>query len=280
MNMITYIPKNPAIREYSTFIWELEGNRNSNELILPCGVVELIFNLSEPINAILPNRRIFDQAPDCFVQGIHTRVLKVSYSGKQHLFGLRLRPHAVKSLLGIQSSELNNEAIDLTLINPRFRILWNQLVEARSFEDRVKRLQSYLKPLGDTVCQRSKMLGEWFLRSGLMINNPLDLKLISEEYQTFDSVDSLARKICFSNRHLNRKSKEIFGLTAEELIRYRKYLRAIELMHLEKYSLTEISYFAGFYDQSHFIRVFKSLSDMTPKHYLQTKGVMPFHLFS
>ena len=146
MDMLTYIPKSPAISGYTTFVWELKGNLNSNEIILPSGIVEIIFNLSQPISAILPSGKNINQAPNCFIQGIHTNVLKVSYSGQHHLFGLRLKPHTVKSFLGVLPSELSNEAIDITLIKPRFRILWNKLVEAQSFEDRVKLLETNLKP--------------------------------------------------------------------------------------------------------------------------------------
>lgn len=280
MKLFTYIPKNPAIQEYATFIWELEGSRNSNELILPSGVVELIFNLSEPISAILPSRKILTQAPDCFAQGIHTKVLRVSYSNQQHLFGLRLKPHAVKSLLGTLSSEFNNEAVDLTLIKPLFRIIREQLLEAHSFEERVKIIESHLKPFNGTICPRSKMLSDWFTVTNRQISSPFYLKVSSDEFQSSHSVSSLARQISFSTRHLNRKSQEIFGLTAEELIRYKKFLRAVELMHQEKYSLTEISYAAGFFDQSHFIRVFKTFTDMPPKKYLQSKSSLPFHLFA
>jgi AraC-like DNA-binding protein len=279
MDMLTYIPKSPAIRGYTSFIWELKGNRNRYETILPSGVMEIIFNLSKPISAVLPHGKNIDQAPDCFIQGIHTQILKVAYSDRQHLFGMRLKPHMVRSFLGVLPSELSNEAIDLTLIKPQFRILWHQLVEAHSFEDRVKLLEINLKPINNNVCRRSGMLGEWFLRSGHQMSGPIDLQIDSGTRVPFDSVNSLAQLVSFSTRHLNRKTQEIFGLTAEELIRYKKFLRAVELMHQEVYSLTEVSHLAGFFDQSHFIRVFKSFTDMTPKRYLQTKGKLPFHLF-
>lgn len=279
MEILTYIPGSPVIREYTTYIWELKGNCNSNEIILPSGVVEIIFNLSKPISAILPFGKNVQQAPQCFIQGIHTQVLKVSYSGRHHLFGLRLKPHTIKSLLGIYPSELSNEAVDITLIKSLFRTLWNQLVEVQSFEDRVKILENNLKPLDETICRRSEKLSDWFVKFGFQKLNPYDQQIQYGTYQQFDSVNNLAELINYSTRHLNRKTKEIFGLNAEELIRYKKFLQAVLLMHQDRHSLTEISYTAGFFDQSHFIRVFKSFTNMTPKRYLQMKGNLPYHLF-
>ena len=69
-------------------------------------------------------------------------------------------------------------------------------------------------------------------------------------------------------------------MNAEELIRYKKFVSAIELMHKTDFSLSEIAHLCGFYDQAHFIRVFKNYSSMTPKTYQKNKGILPFHLFA
>ncbi len=278
--MFTHIPESPAIREYTTFVWELKGNCDSKEIIFPCGVVEIVFNLSQPISAILPGGRNIDRAPNCFIQGIHTNVMEVSYSGQHHLFGLRLKPHAVKSLLGILPSELSNNAVDLTLIKSQFQFLWNRLLEVQSFQERVKLLESNLKPLDKAVCRRSEKLSDWFSHIlSLQTIYPYDHQNKAGTNKLPDSVNSLAQSINYSTRHLNRKTQEIFGVNAEELIRYKKFLLAVLLMHQEKYSLTEVSHAAGFFDQSHFIRVFRSFTNMTPKRYLQIKSSLPYHLF-
>lgn len=40
-------------------------------------------------------------------------------------------------------------------------------------------------------------------------------------------------------------------------------------------NLTEVGYACGFYDQAHFIRVFKEFSAMTPGQYLEQKSRIP-----
>ena len=68
-----------------------------------------------------------------------------------------------KSLIGIIPSELKNTIIDLTLIKPGFNILWHQLKEAESFEERVKIIESEF-PVLSTVCLRTKKLCHLLVR--------------------------------------------------------------------------------------------------------------------
>lgn len=275
-----HIPFHSPLQDYITLIWELDGNISEKELILPKGIIEIIFNLSCPMSAVLPGGKFISKAPVCFIQGIHTSVTKVYYQDHQHLFGLRLKPHAVRSLLGIKPSEVSNQAIDLTLINPHFRTIWDQLVEAASFGERITVVESQFSPKDMRTCHRTELLSNLFLDDSLQLMIHQKLNYDTRQINVFESVDTLARKVCFSARHLNRKSKELFGINAEELIRYRKFVNAVKLIHIGKYSLSEVAHLSGFYDQSHFIRVFKAYSSMTPRMYEKGKGRLPFHLFS
>lgn len=58
-----------------------------------------------------------------------------------------------------------------------------------------------------------------------------------------------------------------FSCTLGEYTRALKIEKAIALIHASNTSLTEIAFACGFSDQSHFIRVFKSLTGFLPKHY-------------
>jgi AraC-like DNA-binding protein len=212
----------------------------------------------------LPGNRSFS-APLCFIQGVNTETINVCYSGKHHLFGIRLQPEMVKGLLGIMPSELKNTLIDLTLIKPGFNILWHQLKEAASFNERVKLIEEEFPVLSTAVCLRTQKLCSLFLSDGL---------------ETFSSMDHLAKQVHYSSRHLNRKAQSLFGITAEELITYKKFLHSVKLLHNNNDPLTAIAYESGFYDQAHFCRVFKSYSGITPKQYRKEKSILPFHLFS
>ncbi|HZH96429.1 MAG TPA: DUF6597 domain-containing transcriptional factor [Flavisolibacter sp.] len=264
MDARIYIPVKTQLSEYITSVWEVFGRKTINETILPQGVIEIVFNLADAMHGYF-NSAAAVQAPLCFVQGMHTKVVHVSYTGQQHLFGVRLQPHMVKGLLGILPLELNNRLIDLTLIKPRFNTLWHQLNEASSFEERVKLIEHEFPVINDTSCARTQRLCNLFF---------------SDDIENFGSPDSLSRQIFYSSRHLNRKTHSLFGMCAEELISYKKFLHAVKMMHVEKSSLTTIAYRSGFYDQSHFCRIFKTYAGITAKQYGAGKSELPFHLFS
>jgi AraC-like DNA-binding protein len=265
MDIQVHIPATSQLTEYVTTIWELFGNQNIKETILPQGIVEMVFNLGDPMSGVMPNRTQIAQAPICFIQGVNTHIVDVTYAGRQHLFGIRLQPGMVKGLLGIVPSELKNTLVDLTLIKPGFNILWLQLKEAPSFQERVKLIETEFPILSAAVCHRTQKLCNLFMADGL---------------QDFQSLTSLSEHVYYSPRHLNRKAQSIFGISAEELITYKKFLHAVKLMHSNKLSLTSIAYESGFFDQAHFCRIFKLYSGITPKQYRQNKSELPFHLFS
>ncbi len=265
MNAHIHIPLASHLQGYVIALWEHAGSNNSNDTILPQGAIEIVFNLADPMQgSMAANRTAFD-APLCFVQGINTEVVNVKYGRQQHLFGIRLQPHMVQPLLHIAPSELKNTLVDLTLINPRFKTLWHQLIGASTFDARVKLVEKDFPVLSQPLCSRTEKLSNIFQ---------------SDDISDFQSVDSLTQQVYYSPRHLNRKTQSMFGLSAEEMIVYKKYLHAVKLMHLQKCSLTDIAYQCGFYDQAHFCRIFKNYSGITAKQYQLNKSELPFHLFS
>jgi AraC-like DNA-binding protein len=213
----------------------------------------------------MPQSKTVLQPARCFVQGIHTHSVHAEYTGQQHLFGVRLHPYRIQTFLGILPSELNNSAIDLTLIKPRFDQLWHQLIETPFFDERVRLLERELPHLSAPVCDRSKHLSDLFLAG---------------RAENFQTVDELAQQVCYSSRQLNRVAHNLFGLSAAELTVYKKIVESIKLIHVGSKSLTDIAYNAGFYDQAHFSRVFKSYTGMMPKEYKKRKSELPFHIIS
>jgi len=54
MDLQIHIPSTSQLSEYVTGIWEIFGDRKVNETILPKGVVEMVFNLGDPMHGLLP----------------------------------------------------------------------------------------------------------------------------------------------------------------------------------------------------------------------------------
>lgn len=264
MHSQTHTPSDGPLAEYVTVMWEVHGAHNLKETILPSGIFEIIFNLGDEIFGFLPNGTGPVKAPDVFVQGLNTKAAHISFPGSQHLFGIRLKPHMIHELLGVMPSELNNTIIDLGLLNKEFYFILELLHTAKNFNERVRIIGDVFPIIRQTDCVRTLQLYELFM---------------SDNIRDFQSMDELTRKVFYSQRHLNRKTQMLFGVSPEELITYKKFLYAVNRIHADETSLTQIAHDSGFYDQSHFSRVFKTYSGMTARQYKNQKSTLPFHLF-
>jgi len=171
----------------------------------------------------------------------------------------------VKPLLGILPSESKDTLIDLSLVRPAFRSLWHNLGEAAGFRERVAIIEKEFPVLTQNFCTRTQYFCDLFASAG---EHP------------FPSIGELSKQICYSSRQLNRKAQSLFGVSAEELVVHKKFRTAVELMHGNHRSLTDIAYQSGFYDQAHFCRIFKNYTGLTPKQYQSQKSDLPFHIFS
>src|SRR5690606_37896389 len=90
------------------------------------------------------------------------------------------------------------------------------------------------------------------------------LKELLIEEQIDHSLKNLSSKLEIHPIHLSREFNRYFGTSLGYYIRLIKLNKAFCLLTSNKYSLTEICYQCGFYDQSHFITNFKRTYKTTP----------------
>lgn len=264
MNYNIYIPQTDYLKTVINSIWQVEGIPPfHSETIIPKGVIEIIFDLSEesPINATINSKQV--RLPKCFVNGYNTFPIYKPLPGHQIYLGIMFQPIAVKKILGIQSNEFSNIAIDLLLINKYFDTLWHQMAEQNNFNHRVSLINKWLQSKTIQISPQGQLLNS-IIVSGM--TNHITVK-------------DFAREVCYSPRHLSRKIFELSSMNSEEFILYKKYLHSVHLIHQNKYSLTEIAYKSQFFDQAHFTRSFKLFADMTPSEYHQKKSTVPGHIF-
>ncbi|WP_050753640.1 helix-turn-helix domain-containing protein [Pseudobacteroides cellulosolvens] len=81
------------------------------------------------------------------------------------------------------------------------------------------------------------------------------------------TVNELSNITYYSERHLNRIFKEYVGTSVKTFSRIIRINTSIEKMKEQKSILTVLAQDIGFFDQSHFIRDFKSVCGVTPKDY-------------
>ena len=245
-------------------MWQTEGFPSFHkEYIIPKGIVELIFNFSKDLSIVAQLGSKQYGVPNCFINGLNTTPIQLLLPEQQVFFGVQIQSLAVKKILGVPACEFSDALVDLTLLDPVYHSLWHQLAEQTNFDNRVSVFTTWIE----------KKLPVWqpqeqFVNNFLSAVNQHDL-----------SVTELAKSLCYSPRHLARKMQEATGMNTEEILHYKKYLHALHLIHHTELSLTEIAYESDFSDQSHFIRSFKTYTNMTPGGYKKSKGFVKGHIY-
>ena len=68
-------------------IWQVEGFTSfQNEIIIPKGVAEIIFNFNDPVAAQINDKPY--QLPGCFINGFNTGPIHLRLPEFQHFFGV------------------------------------------------------------------------------------------------------------------------------------------------------------------------------------------------
>lgn len=261
-----YFPVGETEKHFIISIWRLcEFNiHERTETILPKGTVEIIFNLSEDIiysNDTLEVKKIL---PSCFINGINFKPFKLLKKGQLVFLGIQLNALGLKILFNISSKEFNNNVVEGSEICQSLNSLSNQLFTKKTFKEQVETIMN------------------WIYRRISVSNSIKSLHQIHHLFYSQKLKDLTVSKLChevhFSDRQLRRLSTEWLGMNTETFILYNKYLSALKLLHTSDLSLTQIGLDAGYYNQSHFIREFKSYTNLTPKEYKASISDLPGHI--
>lgn len=256
----------PALRSTIRNFWQVNRNNGKpiNEKIIPKGSAEIIFNLHDAANRIsgaIGNRPL--DLPRCFVSGYNTVPIHLRLPGHQLFFGVYINPTSLRKIFRIHGKEYANQCADLTLIDASVNSLWHHLAEQKTFVDRVNVFTSWMMNRLPNTSKHEKMFDD-FLASSLTRSI---------------SADDLSKLLCYSPRHLSRKLFELTAMNLEQTLVFKRYNRAVELMHHSPLLLTEIAHACNFSDQSHFTKTFKSFTGMKPTEYRTTKSHVSGHIF-
>lgn len=87
------------------------------------------------------------------------------------------------------------------------------------------------------------------------------------------NMEAVAKKAYMSYKYFSRVFKKRIGITFTEFIQKKRIEKACELLANSNMSITEISYKIGFNDTQTFYRLFKKITQKTPRQYrmLQTQ---------
>jgi len=86
------------------------------------------------------------------------------------------------------------------------------------------------------------------------------------------SIQEISEKVNISQRQLERKFAELIGVSPKQYLRLTRIKKVIQMIeHNQSLNLTDIAYYCGYFDQAHFIKDFKHITDQTPSSYINER---------
>ncbi|MBK1879069.1 helix-turn-helix domain-containing protein [Pelagicoccus mobilis] len=87
------------------------------------------------------------------------------------------------------------------------------------------------------------------------------------------TVEELAARVGLSRSQFNRLFRKLFGLSPYDYLKSLRISAASKLLRETDLKTTEVALLTGFYDHSHFSKVFKDLMELTPRAYRKMHSV-------
>jgi len=203
------------------------------------------------IRAIETPLGAFTRLPLTFLYGAGTTPSTMHYHGGPHLtIQIILKPHGLRSLLGLDARHLRNAVLPLSQLPGAAG--QRELLTPPTPEAKLDAILLFL--MGKAVQSTTRdPLVEQALR--LVEQQIMDLHL-----------PRLLGELGVSERQLERRFTMAVGVSPKTYIRIRRFNEALRLMKTRRYpTLASIAYALNFADQSHFIRDLKEFSRVTPK---------------
>lgn len=248
----------PALRACVKCFWLLRtaATRASTDSLLPSGSLELVFNLSGTALVSVVNGRP-EATPHAELMGQITQPFSVQMPGATLLLGVRFHPHAAGLFLKSSVGHLNDTITNLAdVFGSELVFLQEQLFSAATVQDRIQHLERFLL---------AKLAHGPHNPSHFQVVQLALRRLLSQPHEA--SLGIVATECGISQRHLQTLFLNFVGLRPKQFVKIARLQRSIGHLHQSPASLTAVAYDCGYYDQSHFIRDFKSFTGLTPSQY-------------
>jgi AraC-like DNA-binding protein len=216
------------------------------EPVLPDGCPELVFNLAEPFERAHPG--FAERQPAVLLAGQMLGPLLIRPTGAVDLVGVRFHPWGARRLGDVAVQDLVDRILPPDAVCG-IAGLRDALAAASSLEHRLRLLEEQLT-------RRFRAAAD---------EPPSPVRALASGV---GSVSLVARQAGISPRHLERLSRDWVGLPPGQLVRLRRFQRALRGLRLRPaVPLARMALETGFADQAHLTREFRRYSGMTPSQF-------------
>jgi AraC-like DNA-binding protein len=248
----------PALAPFIKKYWALDNCLPAGEKhiqrIVPSGLPELIFYFGNRPQTTGSEKSISENA--C-ISGQQKGFYDLEVSDKLSLFSILFQPHGAALFFNIPINELFGQNVPLKFIlNSEASVLESKLSTAKTFQERVSLAEKFL------LARLAKNYKHYEFKR---INHCLTEINRSKGLVSPERLSALA---CLSRKQFERNFSEFVGISPKQFLKTVRFQNALHTKFKQKsVNLTQLAFDCGYYDQSHMINDFKSLSGFTPGEY-------------
>jgi AraC-like DNA-binding protein len=244
-----------ALRQYIRcyYIYDLDTDIIFEDRAFATGCIEIMFNLGTG-KWQTGREDKFTTTPPVELWGQIIQPLAFKSIGKNTMFGIRFYPHTAAVFFNDDVKLFNNHVTDFTAVAGKsVRILHERLLETTLPGKQVELVEAFL-------LKKLFLFEKRFSRLSVVENVIAELK----QDDFFDNLENVASRYGFTARYLQKLFLQYTGLTPKLYHKINRFQKSLRLISKKDLSLTSIAYECGYFDQSHFIRDFKSFTHLLP----------------
>ncbi|MDR2914537.1 MAG: helix-turn-helix domain-containing protein [Tannerella sp.] len=227
---------------------------NKNIQTIPSGCVHLVFHRG--CDMLFSNG---EKQPKNFIRGQLSAPGTLLFSGNIDMIAIVFHPLGIIPFLSHPASELYNHYIDIDDLGNAGLINLERFIANE--EDISTCIQEIEKCLIGRLNNASNYNYNRILRSIQLIKNEAQL-----------NVSELADNACLGYRHFKRIFTQYTGVSPKEYIRIIRFQKVLHILQNNPtLDITKVAYICGYYDHSHLVKDFRSLSGCSPTEYLASR---------
>jgi len=254
LNYQEYIPSE-ALRNYVKcyYVYESDALQLVDDKAFATGCVEIMFNLDGAQWQTQSNGK-FIQTSKAELWGQILKPLPLKLTGRSSMLGIRFHPFGAALFFNEEVSLFNDQVIDLrTLMGKAIDDLFQMLQDSTDLPKRLEHIEQFLlNRLTQSARKQEKTKMVKFVMN----------ELTRDDF--FDNIENVAARYGITSRYLQKIFLQYTGLTPKLYAKINRFQKSLVLVGRGELSLTSIAYQSGYFDQSHFIREFRSFTGMTP----------------
>lgn len=229
----------PEIPEVSHFYSFTANHSQAPTFAIPDGCIDILFDC----DAVSPLAQV------C---GTKIEAGAVSFDPGHQYFGVRFVPGIFPDFVAVSAHELIEHELDLHDVTSSSERLLEQVINSKNFSQKVDVVSQFLKKQ-----KRRKISG---------LTNQVIAKI--RQHKGNIQINELERFSGYTTRTLQRLFKNDIGLTPKGFSRVIRCQSAVyDINHSDDLAFSDLAFDLGFSDQSHFLREFKRLVNITPLEY-------------